>query len=174
MASFRTFAAKRLFHGLVMYLVMALAYSLVFNGIAEKSLRAQADEEVARRMGMDEPWMVGLAGSLSRIGTLTVPEPVLAKLKTGVLLNSEERQAYNRVPEVGYRLLKNIPRLEGLADMVYYSQKNFNGSGFPHDDRKGAEIPLGARILRVCQDFTNTTPAVTLLNTNAAPPAPAK
>ena len=50
MASFRTFAAKRLFHGLVMYLVMALAYSLVFNGIAEKSLRAQADEEVARRM----------------------------------------------------------------------------------------------------------------------------
>jgi peptide/nickel transport system permease protein len=50
MAAFRAFAGKRLFHGLVMYFVMALAYSLVFNGIAEKSLRAQADEEVAQLM----------------------------------------------------------------------------------------------------------------------------
>ncbi len=44
------YAARRVLHGLVMYLVMALAYSLVFNGIAEKSLRAQAEEDVARIM----------------------------------------------------------------------------------------------------------------------------
>jgi len=33
-----------------MYLVMALAYSLVFNGIAERNLRAQMDEELAQAM----------------------------------------------------------------------------------------------------------------------------
>jgi peptide/nickel transport system permease protein len=49
-AALRSYAAKRILHGLAMYLVMALAYSLVFNGIAEKSLRAQADEEVAQLM----------------------------------------------------------------------------------------------------------------------------
>ena len=48
--AFNAYAAKRIAHGLAMYIVMALAYSLVFNGIAEKSLRAQADEEVAQTM----------------------------------------------------------------------------------------------------------------------------
>jgi len=119
---------------------------------------ADLAESVARTMGMEEPWMVGLAGALSRIGTLTVPKSVLEKVKLKIMLNSEERQAYNRIPEVGSRLLKNIPRLEDVAEMIYYSQKNFNGTGFPSDERCGDDIPLGGRILRVCLDFTNTTP----------------
>jgi peptide/nickel transport system permease protein len=77
------YAARRISHGLLMYLVMAFAYSLVFNGIAEKNLRAQADEEAVqvlraagsldaadyrrlledtelaklRRYHLDEPWV---------------------------------------------------------------------------------------------------------------------
>lgn len=120
---------------------------------------AELSEEVARSMGMDEPWMVGLAGALSRIGTLTVPKHILEKVKSKMILNSEEREAYTRIPEVGFRLLKGIPRLEEVAEMIHYSQKNYNGSGFPADDKAGDDIPLGARILRVCLDFTNTTPA---------------
>jgi peptide/nickel transport system permease protein len=83
MKAFESYAARRIFHGLIMYLVMALAYSLVFNGIAEKSLRSQVDEDVAqavrgstglepaaltrleeatraqklRQYHLDEPWM---------------------------------------------------------------------------------------------------------------------
>ena len=48
MKAFESYAARRIFHGLVMYLVMALAYSLVFNGIADTSLRSQVDEDVAQ------------------------------------------------------------------------------------------------------------------------------
>lgn len=114
-------------------------------------------EQVALRMGVEEPWMVGLAGVLSRIGTLAVPEAILAKVKAKALLSAEERQIYTRVPEVGYNLLKHVPRLEGVAEMVYYSQKNFRGAGFPPDERTGEDIPLGARILRVCLDFLNAT-----------------
>lgn len=47
---FRSYAIRRFLHGFAMYLVMALAYSLVFNGIAEKSLKARMDEEVAQLM----------------------------------------------------------------------------------------------------------------------------
>ncbi|HJW72614.1 MAG TPA: HD domain-containing phosphohydrolase [Geothrix sp.] len=114
-------------------------------------------EQVALRMGVEEPWRVGLAGVLSRIGTLAVPEAILAKVKSKALLNSEERQIYTRVPEVGYNLLKHIPRLEDVAEMVHYSQKNFRGGGFPPDERTGEDIPLGARILRVCLDFLKAT-----------------
>ena len=41
--------------------------------------------------------------------------------------------------------------------MIYYSQKNYDGRGFPPDDRAGDAIPAGARILRVCLDFMHTT-----------------
>jgi len=114
-------------------------------------------EQVARTLGMAEPWLVGLAAVLSRIGTLTVPEGILRKVKAKTVLNTEERKAYARVPEVGYRLLRNIPRLEAVAEMVHYAQKNFSGSGFPPDEVAGEAIPLGGRILRVCLDFMYTT-----------------
>jgi len=142
------------------------ALTVILEMIASADSRAsewnqqlvELTEQVARNMGMREPWMVGLAAALSRIGTFTVPVHVLAKVKAKMILNSDERKAYGRVPEVGYRLLKAIPRLENVAEMVYYSQKNFNGGGFPADDRKGDGIPMGARILRVCLDFmTNGT-----------------
>jgi len=116
---------------------------------------AELAERVAQKLSVKEPWMVGLAGALSRIGTLTVPKHVLAKVKAKIILNSDERQIYSRVPEVGYRLLKSIPRLESVADMVHYSQKNFNGGGIPVDGVSGDGIPLGARIIRVCLDFMN-------------------
>ena len=114
-------------------------------------------EQTARAAGMAEPWIVGLAAVLSRIGALTVPDAILEKVKAKRILNTEERQAYNRVPEIGYRLLKGIPRLEEVAEMIYYSQKNYDGRGFPPDDRAGDAIPAGARILRVCLDFMHTT-----------------
>ena len=50
MTVFRSHTIRRIFHGLAMYIVMAVTYSLVFNGVAEKSLRAQMDEEVALLM----------------------------------------------------------------------------------------------------------------------------
>jgi putative two-component system response regulator len=126
------------------------------GAVAWSQRLAELAEAVALRMGLEEPWMVGLAGALSRIGALSVPEPVLAKVKAGSHLTAEERQAYNRVPEVGYRLLKGIPRLDGVAEMVYYCQKDFNGGGYPSDQKSGREIPQGARILRQCLDFMST------------------
>jgi hypothetical protein len=118
---------------------------------------AELVEKVAEAMGMPEPWIVGLAAVLSRIGAHTVPEAVLDKVRAKAMLNTEERDAYNRIPEVGYRILRNIPRMEEVAEMIYYSQKNMNGSGFPVDSRSGDELPLGARVLRVCLEFMYTT-----------------
>lgn len=126
------------------------------DAVAWSRSLAELAEAVAVQMGIEEPWMVGLAGALSRVGTLTIPRPVLAKVKAGSHLNTEERHAYNRVAEVGYHLLKDIPRLDGVAEMVHYSQKDFNGGGYPADGRSGDENPLGARILRVCLDFMST------------------
>jgi len=54
---------------------------------------------------------------------------------------------------LGFDLLSTIPRLEGVAEIVAYQEKRFNGGGVPEDDRQGRDIPWGARILKVALDF---------------------
>ena len=119
--------------------------------------RAQAltdlAEEVGRELGMESPWVLGIASVLSQIGILTVPEGVATKIQTGTFLNSHERDLANQVPKIGADLIRNIPRLEEVADAVLYMNKNYNGTGFPVDDLKGEEIPLAGRILRVVWDY---------------------
>lgn len=119
---------------------------------------AELSERVARAMGMDEPWILGIASILCQIGVLTVPPQVVEKARRGGILNSAEREIYTRVPEIGSNLIRNIPRMEEVAEVVYYAQKNVNGSGFPHNDVKESAIPLGARILRASGDYLGLLP----------------
>jgi hypothetical protein len=65
----------------------------------------------------------------------------------------QENELLARVPEIGYSLLSNIPRLEAVANIIRYQAKNFDGSGFPVDAVAGENIPIGARILRVLSDL---------------------
>jgi HD-GYP domain-containing protein (c-di-GMP phosphodiesterase class II) len=110
-------------------------------------------EAIAQEMGMKNPWVLGIASILSQIGILTVPEGVATKIQTGSFLNSSERDLANRIPEIGADLIRNIPRLEEVAEAVLYMNKNVNGTGYPPDDRKDQAIPIGGRILRVVWDY---------------------
>jgi hypothetical protein len=58
-----------------------------------------------------------------------------------------------RVPETAARLLANIPRLEGVARIVRYQHKHFDGSGFPPEAISGESIPLGSRLLKILLDM---------------------
>ena len=48
------------------------------------------------------------------------------------------------------------PALRGIAPLVRSSHENWDGSGYP-DALTGEEIPLGSRIIRVCDAFTAMT-----------------
>lgn len=112
-------------------------------------------ERVGRVLGMESSWIMGLAAVLSQIGVVTIPDQVLAKARRQAILTTVEREMYSRIPEIGSTLIRNIPRLEDVADIVLYMQKNINGTGFPHDAVSGQDIPLGSRILRVVYDYMN-------------------
>lgn len=120
-------------------------------------------EEVARRLEMPNTWSMSVASVLSQIGVLTVPASVVAKLRSGAFLSTAERDIAQSVPEIGSNLIRHIPRLGDAADAIQYMNKNFNGTGYPRDDRRGGEIPQGARILRVVSDY------LTLLATHEDP-----
>ncbi|HTA30174.1 MAG TPA: HD domain-containing phosphohydrolase, partial [Candidatus Cybelea sp.] len=111
-------------------------------------IRAFADH-----LQLKQTWDLELAAMLSQIGCVTIPQPVLARSRSGVVLTGAEADVVKRVPQIGHDLLSHIPRLESVAAIVLYQNKNFDGTGFPVDKVAGEDIPIGARILRVLEDL---------------------
>lgn len=100
-----------------------------------------------------DTWNLNLAAMLSNIACVTLPPETLAKIGSNKTLSPQEKLMITRLPEVGRNLISNIPRLELVAEIIFYQHKLFNGSGFPADDRSGENIPLESRILKVLHDL---------------------
>ncbi|MGD0814453.1 MAG: HD domain-containing phosphohydrolase [Verrucomicrobiota bacterium] len=109
--------------------------------------------ECARSFNIARPWELEMAAMLSPIGLVTIPPDVLKKKHSNQDLSSLENDLLAHVPEIGFTLLSNIPRLEAVALIVRYQAKNYDGSGYPNDDLAGESIPIGSRILRVLSDL---------------------
>src|SRR6185312_6296051 len=77
----------------------------------------------------------------------------MLKTRAGEVLSKVEEQMVERLPDMAAKLLANIPRLEGVAKIVRYQQKRFDGSGFPVDTVTGAAIPQGSRLLKIFWDM---------------------
>jgi len=108
--------------------------------------------KLARHLKAEPIWELELAALLSGIGCSAVPYSILHKTAAGEPLLIGEAAILRRVPQIGHDLLADIPRLAGVADIVLYQQKHFDGSGFPVDSVSGASIPIGARLLKILQD----------------------
>jgi response regulator RpfG family c-di-GMP phosphodiesterase len=104
-------------------------------------------------MGIGNAWIYELAGMLSQLGCILLPESALAKLQKGKPLEGEEIQLFEMHPTLGAELLKKIPRLAKVAEMVAYQEKNYDGTGIPPDAVKEETIPLGARMLKLVLDY---------------------
>ncbi|MBI4551894.1 MAG: response regulator [Candidatus Latescibacteria bacterium] len=123
--------------------------------------------QLAEELHVEHVWEVEVAAMLSQVGCVTVPEDILMKVYRGMNLSPDESQKFHTHPQVGYNLIAAIPRLEGVAAILAYQEKRFDGSGVPDDDVREEAIPFGARILKLALDFdtqvaSGITNAVTL------------
>jgi len=98
-------------------------------------------------------WEIEMAAMLSNLGHVTIPRSILEKVEKGNAVSGAEQEILNKVPETGFALLVNIPRLHVVAEIVRYQSKNYDGSGFPPDSLKAEDIPYGARLLKVLKDL---------------------
>ncbi len=112
---------------------------------------AQFARMTATQMGLShlEIETVYHAGLLHDIGKIGIPDHHLSRL--GVLTQKELDQV-KKHPEIGAAILKPLPFLQDIATLVRYHHERHNGSGYP-EGLKGQHIPLGARILGVCDVF---------------------
>jgi hypothetical protein len=77
----------------------------------------------------------------------------LAKQYRGEDLSPSEAETFAVHPLVARDLLQRIPRLEGVAEIVGYQEKHFDGEGTPPDGPQGKAIPVGSLVLKVALDF---------------------
>lgn len=96
---------------------------------------------------------VRLAGVLHDIGKIGIRENVLNKPGK---LSSEEWILIKEHPVVAERILGPIHELKDIIGIVRHHHERYDGSGYP-DGLRGADIPLGARILGVADAFDALT-----------------
>jgi two-component system cell cycle response regulator len=110
---------------------------------------------VAEQLGLDgeELEEVVRAGELHDVGKVAVPDSILRKPGP---LNDVEWGTMRQHTLVGDRIVSAAPALRGVARLVRASHERFDGMGYP-DRLMGDEIPLGARIVTVCDAFNAMT-----------------
>jgi response regulator RpfG family c-di-GMP phosphodiesterase len=109
--------------------------------------------DLAYYFGVDHNWELETAALLSQIGCITLPDNIIRKVSRGIPLELQEKRIFLQHPQTGADMVANIPRMEGVARIIAYQEKNFDGSGVPEDDVREDGIPLGARIIKVLFDF---------------------
>ena len=118
--------------------------------------RASRLESISRKlaliMGVSPLWEVEVAAELSQLGLAAFPPALIRKINIGKRLSPEEQKLFNSHPITAAELICNIPRLDAVANIVLYQEKNFDGSGVPDDSISGEQIPPGARILKLAID----------------------
>jgi diguanylate cyclase (GGDEF)-like protein len=89
------------------------------------------------------------AAELHDVGKMAIPDEILQKPGP---LSPEEWAFVRRHPIIGERILSAAPALLPVAKIVRSCNERWDGSGYP-DGVAGEEIPLGARIVAVCEAF---------------------
>lgn len=85
------------------------------------------------------------AALLHDVGLLVVSNTLLVKIP---YLNRSEMAQYKRHAAAGGNMLESIPCCQDIVPYIRYHHEHWDGSGFPKHLR-GANIPLGARIIAV-------------------------
>ena len=107
--------------------------------------------EVARHLGVGDESVrdIRVAAELHDIGKLAIPDTI--RCKTGPL-DADEWALMRRHTLIGERIIASAEALSAAAKLVRSSHERWDGAGYP-DGLAGDEIPLGARIISVCDAF---------------------
>jgi diguanylate cyclase (GGDEF)-like protein len=135
------------------------ATNVLLSALAERSpgLAAHLDGvselavQLARRtgLGQDEVEEIRLGAKLHDVGKMGVPDDILNKQGP---LTADEWTYIGRHTLIGERILFAAPALAAVAKLVRSSHEWWDGQGYP-DGLAGTDIPLGSRIIAICDSF---------------------
>jgi diguanylate cyclase (GGDEF)-like protein len=108
-------------------------------------------DQTARALGMSDEQRTAVrqAATLHDIGKAAVPDAILEKPGP---LDEHEWAFMRRHTIIGERIMQAAPALSAAAPLVRSSHESFDGTGYP-DRLAGGDIPLGARVISVCDAY---------------------
>lgn len=126
-----------------------MMYKLISHGATVSNLAVA----VSRELGMEEDFIynIAVAGLFHDIGKGQM-RSVMQGERTVSGLNIEKTRRLREHAAYGYQILKERGYSDFIAEAVLYHHENWDGTGYPQN-LKGEEIPIAARILRVCDVF---------------------
>lgn len=110
-------------------------------------------EAIAEALGVGSNWQLRLATILSQLGCIALPAELLTKVHSGTPLDASEQQLYQSHPELGARLIREIPRLDPVARMIAAQMKRPRMDGTLQIAVRWDATQLGAIILRVATEL---------------------
>ena len=143
-------AQRALLSGVLMALMTSLdAKDSYTKGHSERV--SLLSSQIARVLGFDEHEieLVRMAGMVHDLGKIGVPESVLRK--AGKLTDGEFAQVKLH-PDVGRKIVAEIPLLFRITPAVLHHHERWDGRGYP-SCLKGEAIPMYARILAVADSY---------------------
>ncbi|MDP8257022.1 MAG: response regulator [Candidatus Alcyoniella australis] len=166
---------------LLVNVIQSLVYSLeAKDKYTEGHSRRVAEDSlaVAQIIGLSEREQVEihLAGLLHDIGKIGIKESILNK-PSG--LTREEYEVIKSHPLISQKIVEPISQFKRVSLIIRHHHELFDGSGYP-DGLSMEDIPLGARILSICDAFDamtsdrpyraalSTEQSLTILRRNAA------
>lgn len=116
---------------------------------------AEYARSLATAGGLDEGFveLVYITGTLHDVGKIGIPD---AALKKAGRLTEEEYAMIKTHPEIGEKIVSQIPQLRDTLPGIRCHHERWDGSGYP-DRLAGKAIPLVARILSVVDTFDAMT-----------------
>jgi len=107
--------------------------------------------QLAEQLGLDEELTerLRISGLVHDIGKIGVPESVLTKPGR---LTKDEYEIIKRHPEIGVRILRDIPQLSDVLPGVLHHHERWDGRGYPYG-LANEGIPLFARLLALADSF---------------------
>jgi hypothetical protein len=104
----------------------------------------QRAKQLAEALGIEDSWRVEMAASLSQVGAVALQPQVATKLYRGEVLLPDEQAAVDRLPAAAVELLKPIPRMTPVSDLITL------GFGPARDEPPRA---IEAQVLRVAAEY---------------------
>jgi HD-GYP domain-containing protein (c-di-GMP phosphodiesterase class II) len=106
---------------------------------------------VGERLGLHgrDLRILRMGGLLHDVGKIGVPEGILKKPGA---LTDDELELVRRHTLIGARIIEAVPGLAPVVEVVRSSHERWDGAGYPQG-LVGHEIPLGARIVAVCDAY---------------------
>lgn len=111
---------------------------------------------VAKELGLYEDTCheLAIAGMVHDIGKLRVSGYLYGRDEN--TLRIEEMKYVRMHPRLGYEILMRYDFSDFIVESILYHHENMDGSGYP-ENLKDEQIPIGAKVLRVCDVYAALT-----------------